>query len=229
MLPHSPGQHLPATPAPPDTGEVLEALTLLAEQVAREHERAGHREQIIDRLHAENQELRHGLLQEALTPVRAGLYRLYDTVHREAARWRGPETPSAEHVGALLEAIAEEVAEVLARTGAERVEAAPGDPYDTALHRPVRTEPVETGRDGLVVAVLADGFATGDRVLRKAGVVVGRTPAPVPPLPGAEEPEAEGRGAGARGGGGGGREERPEEKAAERRGTAARNGDEGNV
>ncbi|MGJ6967794.1 nucleotide exchange factor GrpE [Streptosporangium sp. G11] len=239
MLPHSPGHPTPEVPAPPGADEVLEALTHLAEQVAREHERAAHREQIIDRLHAENQELRHGLLQEALTPVRAGLYRLYDSVHREAARWRGPKTPSAEHVGALLEAITEEVAEVLARTGAERVEAAPGDPYDTALHRPVRTEPVEAGRDGLVVAVLADGFATPDRVLRKAGVVVGRTPAGAglsapadagetanrPPAP-PEDPAQEAGHPGAEGGGG--QEGRHDGEAAERPGTA-RNGDEENV
>lgn len=193
MLPPPPDRHLEAAPPPPDTcepleaatppsgtGQLLEAITRLAEQVARGHERAGHREQIIDRLHAENQELRHGLLQEALAPVRAGLYRLYDTVQREASRWQGPQPPSAEHVGALLEAVTEEVAEVLARTGVERIETTPGEPYDRGLHRPVGTEPVETDRDGLVVAVLADGFASGERVLRKAGVVVGRAPVTAP-------------------------------------------------
>ncbi|MEO3857686.1 nucleotide exchange factor GrpE [Acrocarpospora sp. B8E8] len=143
-------------------------LARLTEQVSREHERAAHREQIIDRLHAENQDLRRGLLQEALTPVRSGLYRLYDTVTREAARREG-----ADPVVPLLEAIAEEVAEVLARTGAERLEVSPGDPYDPALHRPLRTEP---GEDGRIVAVVSDGFrlAEQDRVLRKAGVVIGR-------------------------------------------------------
>ncbi|WP_449062200.1 nucleotide exchange factor GrpE [Planomonospora algeriensis] len=162
---------------PPDplTERLTERLAELAAQVGREHERAAHREQIIDRLHAENQELRRGLLEEALTPVRAGLYRLYDLVGREAARHaRSPEPPSAEHVGALLEAVAEEVAEVLARTGAERMEVLSGDAYDPAVHRPLHTEP---GPDGRVTRVLSDGFIRGERVLRKAGVAVGR-PAP---------------------------------------------------
>nr|BFE88560.1 hypothetical protein GCM10020093_111610 [Planobispora longispora] len=39
---------------------------------------------------------------------------------------------------------------------------------------------MEAGRDGRIVEVLADGFVAGDRVLRKAGVVVGRAPRPEP-------------------------------------------------
>jgi molecular chaperone GrpE len=160
--------------------EVCLRLAALTTEIRREHERAAHREQIIDRLHGENQELRHGLVQEALAPARNGLYRLYDTVRREAAHWRGPEPPAAGHAGALLEAIAEEVAEVLARTGAERLPVEPGDGYDPSRHRPVGVEPVEAGRDGRIVAVLTDGFTAGERVLRKAGVVIGRAPEPRP-------------------------------------------------
>ncbi|WP_214110314.1 nucleotide exchange factor GrpE [Acrocarpospora catenulata] len=160
-LPQEPDQ------PPPDAG----ALDRLAGQIAREHERAAHRELIIDRLHAENQELRRGLLHEAMTPVRSGLYRLYDTVRREAARLDGDGGQG--HLAPLLDAIAEEVAEVLARTGAERLEVGPGDRYDPALHRPVRTEP---GPEGVITAVLQDGFrlAEQDRILRKAQVAVGR-------------------------------------------------------
>ncbi|MEV5409271.1 nucleotide exchange factor GrpE [Thermopolyspora sp. NPDC052614] len=167
----------------------LSALDVLARRLAemeetmrREHERAAHREKVIDRLHAENQELRHGLLEEALTPVRAGLYRLYDNARRQAARWR-QEPPSAEHAASLLEALADEVAEVLGRAGAERVSVNPGDIYDPVIHRPVRTADVAPEADGTVVEVLADGFAgvtrgaggaVRERVARKADVVVGR-------------------------------------------------------
>ncbi|GGK88448.1 hypothetical protein Sme01_01580 [Sphaerisporangium melleum] len=154
--------------------ELTRRLTALTEAAGREHERAAHREQVIDRLHAENQQLRHGLLQEALTPVRAGLYRLHDTVAREAARWQGPGSPPPERAGPLLSAIADEVAEVLGRTGAERAGVKAGDAYDPALHRPADTRPVEPGSDGTVVEVLSEAFAMGDRVLRKASVIVGR-------------------------------------------------------
>lgn len=185
MLPDSQGSSAVGDPnsdairiSPEVFAEFTRSIAVLSERVRHEDERAGHREQIIDRLHTENQELRHGLLQEALAPVRAGLYRLYDTVHRAAAHWQGPEPPPVEHVGALLEGVAEDVAEVLARTGAERIAVTPGDPYDMDLHRPIATEPVETDRDGLVVAVLTDGFAVGVRVLRKADVVVGKASIP---------------------------------------------------
>jgi molecular chaperone GrpE (heat shock protein) len=154
--------------------ELTRQIAALTETTRREHERAAHREQVIDRLHGENQQLRHGLLQEALAPVRAGLYRLHDTVSREAARWQGPNPPAPELTGPLLAATADEVAEVLGRAGADRAPVKPGDPYDAALHRPARTVPVEPGADGTVVEVLSEAFTAGDRVLRKATVVVGR-------------------------------------------------------
>ncbi|WP_113702086.1 nucleotide exchange factor GrpE [Nonomuraea lactucae] len=169
--PDTPGEHPGITP-------LTSALDRIAEEMKREHDRAAHREEIIDRLHRDNQELRHGLLQEALIPVRAGLYRLYDLATREAARLAGGTGDSA-HFRALLQAIAGEVGEVLARTGAERLETAPGDPYDQALHRPVTTVP---GTPGTVVAVIADGFRLGDRILRKAEVAVGR-PEQAPQVP----------------------------------------------
>ncbi|WP_424534794.1 nucleotide exchange factor GrpE [Sphaerisporangium viridialbum] len=177
-----PPSTLPDDPGLPDAAkelarqaeELTRQLAALTETVRREHERAAHREQVIDRLHAENQQLRHGLLQEALTPVRAGLYRLYDTLVREGTRWQGPNSPSPELAGPLLSALADEVAEVLGRTGAELLTVEPGDAYDPALHRPARTAEVGSGADGTVVEVLVEGFAMGDRVLRKASVVVGR-------------------------------------------------------
>ncbi|MEU8270537.1 nucleotide exchange factor GrpE [Sphaerisporangium sp. NPDC049002] len=154
--------------------ELTRQLAALTETVRREHERAAHREQVIDRLHAENQQLRYGLLQEALTPVRAGLYRLYDTLVREGARWQESDPPSPELVGPLLSALADEVAEVLGRTGAELLTVEPGDAYDPAVHRPARTAEAGASGEGMVVEVLVQGFAMGDRVLRKASVAVGR-------------------------------------------------------
>ncbi|MDH2424623.1 nucleotide exchange factor GrpE [Sphaerisporangium sp. TRM90804] len=203
MAPPPQEPHEPAAGGPPDTvkelarqiEELTRQVAALTETARREHERAAHREQVIDRLHTENQQLRHGLLQEALTPVRAGLYRLHDTVAREAARWRGPEPPPAELAAPLLEAVAEDVAEVLGRTGAERAGTEAGAAYDPALHRPARVAAVGPEADGTVVEVLADGFAMGERVLRKATVVVGRSgpseaPAPTPGSAGGENAKA---------------------------------------
>ncbi|HEX6468510.1 MAG TPA: nucleotide exchange factor GrpE [Streptosporangiaceae bacterium] len=143
----------------------------LAAATDREHERAAHREGVIDRLHDDNQRLRRGELQVMLEPLRAALYRLHDMVRRLAAE--PPADPS--HVGSLFSAIADEVAEALARAGAERYTVESGEPFDQARHRPVGTTPVtDPALDGAVVAAHTDGFAQGEQVLRRAEVVIGQ-------------------------------------------------------
>jgi molecular chaperone GrpE (heat shock protein) len=140
----------------------------------REHERAAHREKIIDRLHEDNQELRRGELQAMLDPIRTSLYRLHDMVRRESRRWsEGTGDPA--HVGPLLSAIADEIAEALARAGAERYTAEPGEPFDQVRHKPVETVAVtDPALDGAVMAARGDGFQRGERILRRAEVVIGK-------------------------------------------------------
>jgi molecular chaperone GrpE len=149
----------------------LDRLTAATE---REHERAAHREKIIDRLHDDNQELRRGELQAMLDPIRTSLYRLHDMVRRESQRW-ADGTGDPAHVGPLLSAIADEIAEALARAGAERYTVEPGEPFDQARHRPVDTVAVaDPALDGTVVAARGAGFRRGEQVLRRAEVVIGK-------------------------------------------------------
>ncbi|WP_254716393.1 nucleotide exchange factor GrpE [Actinomadura sp. WMMB 499] len=148
--------------------ELRDALAGLTARLDREHERAAHRESVIDRLHEENQRLRRGELAAMLEPVRTALYRVHDQARRLAA---------ADESGAanLLDALADDVADALARLGVERFRAEPGQPYDPSRHRPVAVAAVtEPGRDGTVVEARSDGFEEGGRVLRKAAVSVGR-------------------------------------------------------
>jgi molecular chaperone GrpE (heat shock protein) len=165
-------------------------LAELHKSVAREQERAAFREEIIDRLHSENQQLRRSEVEAALEPVRAGLYRLYDYARRESDRWAlaGKENPDhqndpqsdaslyamfAGQVGALFAAFAEETIEVLGRTGVEPFDVAKGERYDMALHRPVDTVPVDDPAwDGLVVETVSSGFVRGEQIARRADVVV---------------------------------------------------------
>ncbi|MFD0684669.1 nucleotide exchange factor GrpE [Actinomadura fibrosa] len=157
--------------------ELRDAIAGLTARLDREHERAAHREAVIDRLHEENQRLRRGELQQMLEPVRAALYRLHDQARRESGRLAAPDgdPPDPRHAAALLEAVADDVADALARLGVERFRVQPGDPYDAARHRPVAvTSVTEPGRDGTVVTVQSDGFEQGGKVLRKAAVCVGR-------------------------------------------------------
>ncbi|MFV2178797.1 nucleotide exchange factor GrpE [Actinomadura sp. LOL_016] len=149
--------------------ELRDALAGLSARLDREHERAAHRESVIDRLHEENQRLRRGELQTMLEPVRAALYRVHDQARRLAISDESGATAD------LLDALADDVADALARLGVERFRAEAGQPFDPSRHRPVAVAPVsEPGRDGTVVEARSDGFEEGGRVLRKAAVSVGR-------------------------------------------------------
>ncbi|WP_246236978.1 nucleotide exchange factor GrpE [Actinomadura chibensis] len=171
----------PAEPARASRQGVLDALAGLAARLDREHERAAHREAVIDRLHAENQRLRRGELEAMLEPVRAALYRLHDRTRRESRRLAAPgpadppDPPDRHRTALLLAAVADDVADALARLGVERFTVEPGQPYDASRHRPVAVTPVDDPlRADTVTAVESDGFERGGKVLRKAEVGVGR-------------------------------------------------------
>lgn len=157
---------------------VREALAGLAARLDREHERAAHREAVIDRLHEENQRLRRGELQGMLEPVRTALYRLHDQARRESGRLGAAglgDPPDPGQTALLLAALADDVADALARLGVERFTVEPGAPYDASRHRPVAVTPVaDPLADGTVTAVQSDGFEQSGKVLRKAAVSVGR-------------------------------------------------------
>jgi molecular chaperone GrpE (heat shock protein) len=149
-------------------------LAGLTQAAGREHDRATHRERVIDRLHEENQRLRHNELQAAFEPVRTSLYRLYDLVRRESDR----DTADPAHTPKLLAAIADELAEIIARTGVERMPVGEGDPFDPARHRPAGTRDVDDAElDGTVVTVQRAGFVRGEKVVRRAEVIVARVAA----------------------------------------------------
>lgn len=164
--------------------EVRDALAGLTARLDRERERAEHREAVIDRLHEENQRLRRGELQAMLEPVRAALYRLHDQARRESDRLRAPdltEAPDPRRTAVLLAAVADDVADALARLGVERFTVEPGAPYDASRHRPVAVTPVDDPvADGTVTTVQSDGFEQSGKVLRKAAVSVGRLAEPAP-------------------------------------------------
>jgi molecular chaperone GrpE (heat shock protein) len=150
--------------------EVHAALSGLSATLEREQERAKHREEIIDRLHEENQLLRRGELQQMYEPVRAALFRLYDNLGRAVQ-----DPPDAEHIVPLLRAIGDELAEALGRTGIEKYEVGLGDLYDRELHRPLGPAPVtDEDLDGRVVEICSDGFARGEQIVRRAQVRVGK-------------------------------------------------------
>ena len=64
--------------------------------------------------------------------------------------------------------------------GVQAYEPSPGDTFDPAAHEAVYYQPTEEQPPGAVVAVVAPGYRSADRVLRPAQVVVAREPEGAP-------------------------------------------------
>jgi molecular chaperone GrpE len=132
---------------------VLDRMAALETQVAEFNRRSSHREGVIDRLHAENQDLRAGIQRVILEPAVADLIRLHGGLSREADR--APDEPSAE----LVRSFAGDVEMILDRCGLELFTAEPGDPYRPGDHRPVAVVPTDDpGSEDTIAEVVAAGF-----------------------------------------------------------------------
>jgi molecular chaperone GrpE len=114
----------------------------------------------VDRRVAESRE---ALLRDWLQAV--------DSVER-ALRMASPEDP----LFTGLRAVLEQMEGTLARQGLTRV-GAPGEQFDPERHEAVDLRPTDEQPDRTVVDVARSGWASGDRVLRPAQVVVAREPA----------------------------------------------------
>ena len=127
-------------------------------QLAEFHRRAAHRELVIDRLHAENQEFRGGLGRIVLEPVVADLIRLYDQLSRESRRLE-----SNGQDGRLMGSFADDVAQILDRCGIEIFSAEPGDPFEPDRHKPLAVVACDDeALHNTVAEVLAAGFTDRD-------------------------------------------------------------------
>lgn len=141
--------------------------------LARQQQLAERREEIVTRLHDEVERLRRGEIEMALDLVRHSLIRLHDQILRQAEHVTGPL--DVDELRSLLTALADEAADTVARTGVQRYVPRPGEPFDMALQRPVGRAAAEGPEtDRTVAHVVAAGFVQGERVVRKADVVVSR-------------------------------------------------------
>jgi hypothetical protein len=105
---------------------------LIEQQAGEYHRRSAHAESVIDRLHAENQELRDNARSSVFEQVAADLVRLYDSLSQQAERLAGPEAVPA--VAKLMMSLAEDVELILDRCGFEPVAATAGDPFVVGEH-----------------------------------------------------------------------------------------------
>jgi molecular chaperone GrpE (heat shock protein) len=122
-------------PAPEPGDEITVRLERIEAQLADFHRRSAHREAIIDRLHAENQQFRDGVRRVLLEPVVTDLLRLYDSMTREALRLAAAESPAA----AVVASFADEVELAVERCGYQLFPAEAGTAYQSGRHAPAGT------------------------------------------------------------------------------------------
>jgi molecular chaperone GrpE len=143
--------------------EIIERLELIEQQAGEYHRRSAHTESVIDRLHAENQELRDNARSSVFEPVAADLIRLYDSLSREAERLAGAVADPA--AAKLMMSFAEDAELILDRCGFEPVGATAGDPFIVGEHAAVAVDITDDeSLNNTVARVVATGLrdkATG--------------------------------------------------------------------
>jgi molecular chaperone GrpE len=103
------------------------------------------------------------------------LLEVLDNLDRAVAAARGSEAPdAAENLMRGVELVRDQFLAKLDGLGVSRVPAL-GQTFDAAIHDAVSTAPVpDPAQNGVVVAVLKEGYAIAGELLRPASVVVGQ-------------------------------------------------------
>jgi molecular chaperone GrpE len=123
--------------------------------------------------------IRRDVAREVERGRRAVLVELLEVVDNldraiAAARSGADAADAIDNLARGVELVRDQFLAKLAAFGVTRVVAA-GQPFDATRHEAVTTTPVaDAAQDGTVVAVMREGYAIGDEMLRPASVVVGR-------------------------------------------------------
>jgi molecular chaperone GrpE (heat shock protein) len=146
---------------------------------------AKHRDQLVDRLHRENQQLRQGELQSAILPLLRDLMRLLDDL--EQMLEHDPEAGDVQFVHGAVQ-------DILSRHGICGFAPEQHDPFDSTVHSAIGTVPTDSPEeDRRICAVRRRGFRRDDgSVLRAADVTVYRHRPDSAAAPAAEPSSGEG-------------------------------------
>ena len=171
---------LDAPPAPDDaTAGAVHALAdrldrrldALQNAFDREIRAEATREKVVDRLHAELQEYKQGLILGILRPVFVDLIQLHDDIGKMVAAQGEVDGDSARLLG-LMRGYQQGVEDILYRQGVEPF-AVEGDAFDPRRQRALATVPTDDpDRARRVAARLRKGFQAGDKVIRPEMVTV---------------------------------------------------------
>lgn len=132
-----------------------------------------HQRVLMDRLHGENEQLRHAELERSRDPAIRDLISLADTCLRNGRAWLQREAVTPSDVDCVLREVADDVKLILERQGVETFKPEKDTKFDRREARVVRsTNTSDASQDGTVAEVLKPGYRIGDRILRYCEVVV---------------------------------------------------------
>lgn len=157
---------------------LADAVQTLREALEASHHVQEHQRALLDKLHAEKQELREAEQRRLRDPVLRDLIQLSDTCVRNSRQWQqrsdiAPDT--AEKVSSVLLEVADDLRLTLERQGVEGCAPVVDDKFDRSEAKAVGSVPTaDPTQDGLVAEVRKSGYRLGDRVVRYSEVVVWR-------------------------------------------------------
>jgi molecular chaperone GrpE (heat shock protein) len=148
-------------------------------ELAGLHEQSRFLNQILDRLHAENERLRRAESQKSLPPVVREMIKLADDWRSRGAVLRSRTEPSGAEPAQLCDEIVEDISMILDRQGIEEFRPEPGATFDRHEHRAVGTRGThDRTLDGTVAEMRRPGYRVDGRVMRFAEVVVFKSTCP---------------------------------------------------
>lgn len=146
---------------------INERIDELCEWLNEANQISKERERIIDRLHQENQQLRSGELQQAMTPVYRDLIRLHDDLLQTSQRYLAQGEASDAEAARDFQSYSHAVMDILYRYGIERYEAAEGAPFNPKEHRALAAVPTaDENLDRTIAKAIRFGFRTEAKIVR---------------------------------------------------------------
>lgn len=148
---------------------IQESLDKLSQQFAKRLQYDDEKETIIDRQHRELTQLREGLKTDLIQPVLYDVAETLDAVHK----MRVELEQDAKQTDHLLEHVEFMLLDILEKNDVEQVESEPGEPFNAARQRMVKTEETtDASKRKIIVRSLAPGYMFGKTALFKEKVVV---------------------------------------------------------
>jgi len=155
--------------------QVITLLANLSNELQETNRISRERESVIDRLHRENQQLKHGELQQALLPIFRDLIRLYDDLKLTAATYAERAATEGDKSGQEWNCYRDTVTDILYRHGVEKLEADVGEDFNAKEHKAVgATSSADQEQDRKISKIVRDGFRTEYKIIRSVEVEVYR-------------------------------------------------------